>query len=272
MTPAFNSWIAKARAVPIEHEIERRGIKLNGGKIERAGSCPRCGGEDRFSINTTKQVFNCRGCGAKGDVIALVQHIDGCDFIAAATTLAGEPPPKANGKDGAAEPRKVVAAEFPYDTETGDVAFVVERVEYQKPDGSFVLTKDGKRKKTFRQKRPDPDRDGAWLWNVAALSPIPYRLPELIEAVGNDQTILIVEGEAKVDLLRSWKLPSTCCAGGAKKWKPEHSEFLRGANVVILPDADKVGREHADVITASLQDIAASVRILDLPGFPKRVT
>jgi len=90
--PAFDNWIAKARAVPIEREIERRGIKLRG-RVERVGPCPVCGGDDRFGINTTKGVWNCRGCGKGGDVIALIQHLDASDFKSACIT--GEPPPEA---------------------------------------------------------------------------------------------------------------------------------------------------------------------------------
>ena len=74
---AFDNWSAKARAVRIEDEIVRRGIKLRG-KIERVGPCPKCGGNDRFSINTKKGVWNCRQCGVGGDVIKLVEHLDGC--------------------------------------------------------------------------------------------------------------------------------------------------------------------------------------------------
>ena len=70
---AFNTWADKARAVPIEREIERRGILLRG-SVDRCGPCPKCGGDDRFSINTDKQVFNCRGCNVGGDVIELVEH------------------------------------------------------------------------------------------------------------------------------------------------------------------------------------------------------
>jgi hypothetical protein len=78
-----------AKAVPIEDEIARRSIKLAGRGAERCGPCPRCGtGTDRFSINVKKQVFNCRGCSTGGDVIALVQHLDGCDFRTAVQTLA----------------------------------------------------------------------------------------------------------------------------------------------------------------------------------------
>jgi DNA primase len=89
-SPAWDSWVAKARAVRIEDEIARRGIKLNGGAVERCGPCPRCGGDDRFSINTAKGVFNCRGCGGKGDVIAFVQFMDNVDFTRAVETLTAE--------------------------------------------------------------------------------------------------------------------------------------------------------------------------------------
>jgi phage/plasmid primase-like uncharacterized protein len=90
MSAAHERWIADARGVRIEHEIQRRGIHLSG-RIDRCGPCPVCGGRDRFSINIRKQVFHCRPCSG-GDVIALVQHLDGCGFLAAVQSLAGGPP------------------------------------------------------------------------------------------------------------------------------------------------------------------------------------
>src|SRR5882762_2142388 len=80
-------------AIRIEDEISRRGMKLNGRGPERCGPCPVCGGTDRFSINTKKQVFHCRVCKVGGDVIALVQHLDGCDFKIAIQTLGIEERP-----------------------------------------------------------------------------------------------------------------------------------------------------------------------------------
>jgi hypothetical protein len=78
--------IEQACAVPIEAEIARRGIKLRG-KVERVGSCPRCGGTDRFAVNVAKQIWNCRGCRQGGNVIDLVRHLDG--FRDAVETLTG---------------------------------------------------------------------------------------------------------------------------------------------------------------------------------------
>jgi hypothetical protein len=101
--------IQRAEAVRIEDETERRGIKLIG-RVDRCGPCPLCGGRDRFSINIRKQVFLCRGCVAAGDVISLVQFLDGCDFRGAVERLTGESasprqphgPPQAVADDSAA--------------------------------------------------------------------------------------------------------------------------------------------------------------------------
>jgi hypothetical protein len=211
MSAAFDAWVDRARAVHIEDVIERRGIKLRRQGVELVGPCPKCGGEDRFAINIKKQVFNCRHCEVGGDVIDLVMHLDGREFVGACETLTGEPPPKGNGKDPTAEPKKIVANEFTYPNEDGSTAFVVERIEFQNPDGTFVLTKKGKRKKTFRQKRPDPDRPGQWIWSVDGAPVVPYRLPELIEAIaaghdldrgGRGQGRPAVELERPGDVLR----------------------------------------------------------------------
>src|SRR3974390_390610 len=148
MDPHFSAWRDRARAVPIEREIDRRGIKLKRVGAELVGPCPKCGGDDRFAVSEKEQIFNCRGCAAKGDVIPLVQHLDNVNFNTACATLTGEPPPKANGKDRTGKPQEIVVGEYPYHDEAGKVVFATERIEYQNPDGTFVL-KDNKHKKTF---------------------------------------------------------------------------------------------------------------------------
>jgi phage/plasmid primase-like uncharacterized protein len=81
--------ITRARAVRLEDELVHRGVKLKRAGDELFGPCPVCGGRDRFSVHTKKQVFNCRGCAVGGDVIRFVQHVDGCSFSAAVSTLVG---------------------------------------------------------------------------------------------------------------------------------------------------------------------------------------
>ena len=92
---ASDARVLQARSVPIESELARRGINLRG-RVDRCGPCPRCGGHDRFSINTVKGVFNCRRCDAAGDVITLVQLLDGVGFNEAVAWLAGQALPRAS--------------------------------------------------------------------------------------------------------------------------------------------------------------------------------
>jgi CHC2 zinc finger len=96
--PQFQAWIDKAKETDIDRIVRTRNIKLVGRPPELAGPCPQCGGTDRFSVHLGKQVFNCRGCGAKGrGAIDLVMFLDGCTFFAAVETTTGEPPPDDTG-------------------------------------------------------------------------------------------------------------------------------------------------------------------------------
>jgi hypothetical protein len=90
------SIIAIARAVPIINEIHRRGLVLRRVGAELVGGCPVCGDggkghcSNRFSVHARKGVWLCRQCRAGGDVIDLVQHLDGVDFTGAVGILVGE--------------------------------------------------------------------------------------------------------------------------------------------------------------------------------------
>jgi putative DNA primase/helicase len=101
----FEVWIATARAVPIDDELARRGIHLKRQGKELVGPCPRCGGTDRFGVNISKQIWNCRLCDKGGDVIDLVQHLDGCTFLEAIKTLTGEVPLEGRDRDPKRERR-----------------------------------------------------------------------------------------------------------------------------------------------------------------------
>ncbi|PJE27261.1 hypothetical protein CVM50_17135 [Pseudooceanicola marinus] len=81
-----------AQARPIGEIADRLGVAdlKRVTHSERAGPCPACGGRDRFALNTARGVFNCRGCGARGDGIALVRLVLGCDFPSALAFLEGE--------------------------------------------------------------------------------------------------------------------------------------------------------------------------------------
>jgi phage/plasmid primase-like uncharacterized protein len=116
-TSAFEHWKKQARAIPIMDEIVRRGVTLKREGNEFIGPCPLCHGHDRFAVNIKKEVWNCRGCKVGGDVIDLVQHLDGVEFIEACTTLAGPPPQNGRDQTAAVEPRRVCVATYDYHDE-----------------------------------------------------------------------------------------------------------------------------------------------------------
>lgn len=73
-----------ATTVGILNVAERCGARLKRvASTEWAGPCPVCGGRDRFSVNVTKQIWNCRRCGKGGDHIDMVRHMLGVSFTEA---------------------------------------------------------------------------------------------------------------------------------------------------------------------------------------------
>ena len=96
-----------------------------------------------------------------------------------------------------------------------------------------------------------------------------FRLPELI-AAPKDAIVWIAEGEKDVLALVSLGLVATTNVGGAGKWKPEYSQFLKGRHVVVLPDNDDAGRKHAAQVAQALDGIAAGVKVIELPGVPAK--
>ncbi|WP_165069959.1 DUF3987 domain-containing protein [Paludisphaera rhizosphaerae] len=123
--------------------------------------------------------------------------------------------------------------------------------------------------KRFYQRRPDPTRAGEWINDLEGVAPILYRLPELNSAAPSAR-VYVAEGEKDSDRLGSLGLVVTTNPMGAGKWKATYNASLEGRDVVVLPDADEVGRSHARAVAESLAGTAASVKILELPGLPHK--
>jgi hypothetical protein len=98
---------------------------------------------------------------------------------------------------------------------------------------------------------------------------VPFGLPGL-RALQPGDTVFVVEGPKKVEKLQALRLNATCNPYGAGKWRSEFSEFLRDFNVVVLPDENKVGRDHAEAVAQSVNPVAMSVRVVPLPGLTEK--
>ena len=133
--------------------------------------------------------------------------------------------------------------------------------KYEDEDGRLLYQVIRYAPKDFRQRRPDGDGD--WIWKLGDTRRVLYHLPEVIAAVAAAEPVYICEGEKDVDALRALDITATCNPHGAGKWRPEYSEFLRGAKVTIIQDKDEPGRQHAAAVAISLAPSAASVCVVE---------
>ena len=114
------------------------------------------------------------------------------------------------------------------------------------------------KKKEFVQGTPDH-------WGLGDVTPIPYNW----QSVNASDWCVIVEGEKDVETLRALGIPATTNSGGAKKWRAEFAEYFRGKKIIILPDNDEPGHEHAELVARDLSGVAAGVKIVTVSRLPK---
>jgi hypothetical protein len=141
--------------------------------------------------------------------------------------------------------------------------------DYRAPDGRLLFQVVRHEPKAFRQRRPDPDNPGGWVYDLDGVERVLYRLPEL-RAAAPDERVFVVEGEKDADRLSEEGLVATCNPMGAGKWRGAHSPELAGRHVVVVPDNDEPGRDHAEVVARSVARRAASVRVLELPDLEEK--
>lgn len=109
---------------------------------------------------------------------------------------------------------------------------------------------------------------GQWLPDRPAnFTPVLYNLPQVIKS----NVVFILEGEKAVDKINEWGLVGTCTFTGASggntcKWDAElYNKYLRDKHIIILPDNDRPGRQHAKGVYDTLTGVK-SKKVLKLPG------
>ncbi len=125
----------------------------------------------------------------------------------------------------------------------------------------FLVTFDDETTdKDFRARRFD--RNGREIWNLKDVRRIPYRLPQLISALRENPSriIILTEGEKDADNLSNLDIVTS----SFKNWKLEFNQFITEANVVLLVDHDKSGIRQAADAARIIHKAAASLRVVDL--------
>jgi len=173
-------------------------------------------------------------------------------------------PPKPTQAQG--KPKYNLDKVYDYKDESGTLLF--QAVRKRLADPAKFPNAPGKE---FKQRAPDGK--GGWVWSLQGVRRVLYGLPELI-AADPDATVWIVEGEKDRDRLKALGLLSTCNPMGAGKWLDEFSDFLIGHPIVIIPDNDDPGRDHAQDVAAKSYGKASKIQILELwkawPSMPNK--
>ena len=127
---------------------------------------------------------------------------------------------------------------------------------YEDIDGRLLAQKHRYEPKTFRWS--SPNTDGSSRWGKAEGVSL-YRLPHLIDT----RLVLVLEGEKAVGALTALGFVATCPPSGATTWNEAYTEDLwrAGANVVVvLPDNDRQGREHAQRVVQACHGFRPTFR------------
>ncbi|MHB8263883.1 MAG: DUF3987 domain-containing protein [Acidimicrobiales bacterium] len=119
--------------------------------------------------------------------------------------------------------------------------------DYKRSDGSIAFQVVRYIPKTFKLRHPDGN--GTWKWSLKDLTHedriLPYRLPEVLDAISRGYPATIVEGEKDADAIAQVYPGATCNAGGAGKFTAAHARHLVGASsVLIICDRDTAGYKH----------------------------
>ncbi len=177
----------------------------------------------------------------------LVKCHAGCENDAIVAALGITIPSLFPDNDGLSDARERA---FDYVDEEGKVLFQAVRREL--PGGD----------KEFRQRRPDGN--GGWVWSLNGTRRVLYQLPQVLKAIRKREIIFVVEGEKCVQAAERLGLAATTNPMGAGKWRPEYTDTLRGSRgVVVIPDCDPPGREHATAVREALAEAGIPVKVLD---------
>ena len=219
------------------------------------GNRLRFGTHGSMEIDTDEGWFHDHETKAKGGLLALIQHKQGCDMAGALAWLEEQGLKERDNRPaevwqlGAHRTGPVF---YDYRDEAGEILSRVKRT----PDKRFFqLGPDGKG--GFHSVSGCMD----------GVRRVPYRLPELL-AADPKRIVFVVEGEKDADRLATLGLVATCNAEGAGKFRPELVPHFAGRRIVVIADNDQPGRDHAADVADKLRGTVAAIAILELPGLP----
>ncbi len=231
---------------PLTTHLQNIGVKIRGEGTERTATrCPQTQHKDRHwcvTVNPLKQIFYCNDCKVGGSIIdwlAIEQNRPATEVL---KDLAGKIGGTEETKPQSQAKAQIVAT-YDYTDEKGELLYQVLRME----------------PKSFRQRQPDDN--GGWKWTMEGATRVLFNLPKVLMS----PMVIVCEGEKDCLNLEKLGFVATCNVAGAGKWLDAYSDSLKGRDVVIIPDNDKPGQDHAKKVADSLYGKANSIKTVVLP-------
>lgn len=224
------------------------GAKQIGGSEHKALCLFHEDTDPSLNFNDQTGQYFCHGCGKKGDFLHFYGKINSLDT-----------------KRDFGKILKGIADDFgiPVDQKKFKL---LKSYDYVDAAGKILFQVCRMDPKDFRQRRPGVN--GKWIWKMkgSGVQRVLYRLPEVLKA----DEVIICEGEADTDNLYNIGFTATTSPCGAKKWRDEYNDTLKGKNVVLLPDNDIEGKEHMTRVAQSLRGIVKSLKWIELPNLQSK--
>ncbi len=239
-------------------------------------------------VNVKKNSWYCHGSAVGGDALSLVRFARECNFSAGIAWLesngfltsptGSHPRQHPTSSPGATQARSQRVCTYDYCSQDGTPVYHVDRhdnhqfypwrvigrervfgisaglYERQRPGAVWVRVRNGEPRPGYETKE------------FPAVTPLPYRLPELLQS--GDAPVLFPGGEKDADNLRALGFTASTNHGGEGHWWPELSQWFKGRRVFLLCDNDQQGEKHQAAVGAALAGIAGELRVvrfLELP-------
>jgi len=231
---------------PLVEYLQRQGCEMvKAGREYKTRCWMHNDTKPSMRIDPHKNKYYCDPCGKGGTVIEAMKHFEGLEngdlLKKYGDQVYSKPTPKVAPKP-TGKPK--IAGQYVYHNEIGEEVFRVIRLE----------------PKDFRQGHYE---SGKWQYNMNGVRRVIYNLPSVLKT----ERVWIVEGEADADaLFESDNIIATCNPGGAGKWLDAYSEWFKDKEVIISPDNDEPGKNHADKVRESLSPYAKWIKQIKIPA------
>jgi hypothetical protein len=206
----------------------------NGQGDEAKAPCPfHAETQPSLSVNLKSGLYNCFGCGAKGNIFTFYQNRHGCDFKTALHALARI----AGVEETSGRPKGLTLAEL-----AGDKHLPVEslkkwgagNIDYNGRPAVYIPYRDLEGKTTDRF-RLNLKTEPRMIWRKGSKTLLYglWRLPEFKES----NEIFLVEGETDCWTLWEYGIPAQGLPGKTN-FKPKWAKFFEGKTVYLWVEPD----------------------------------